>query len=104
MRKITERAELVELAAELGVRPDWHEPNEQDLTAVVFGQSFDNAGFWPKSVAPGLEDVAQEMHVVLYRTEWDDTGNISSRDPIATVNLATLFAWAAQPAGEVPMR
>ncbi len=54
-RRISTPAQLRDLAAELGVRPDWHEP-----------------GF--------------EMWVRLYK----------DGQPVADVNLATLFAWAAR--------
>lgn len=94
MRTITTRAELVELARELGVRADWHEPDEQNITAVVEGTHmfFDNAmppGHW---FGEGAERYA-ELHVVLHRTVWEDGAERLGR-PIAVVNLATLFAWA----------
>lgn len=94
MRKITTRAELVKLARELGVRPDWHEPDEQDLHATVVGKSFDNADFWgldprdPKSGGPEVE-----LHVILWHGELVD-GLWKKHQIVATVNLATLFAWA----------
>ena len=44
MERITSRARFVALAGELGVRMDWHEPDEQEVTAKVRGVSFDNAG------------------------------------------------------------
>lgn len=78
MRRITTRADLIELADELGVRPDWHEPDERDVTAIVKGATFDNAGFWPE---PGPYT---EMHVIIRK----------NGKPVAAVNLATLFAWA----------
>lgn len=30
IRRITEQRELAELAAQLRMRPDWHEPSEQE--------------------------------------------------------------------------
>lgn len=86
---ITERADLVELARQLGVRDDWHEPDERNLIARVEGQSFDNAGTWPRAYT-SVPDTAMEMHVIL--SVVDDNG----RNPqdVAAVNLATLFAWA----------
>lgn len=92
MKIITERQELVELAKELGVRPNWHEPDEQDLTALVDGHSFDDAGFWPN----GEGRVATELHVLLYKTEYNEVSGYNERsgEPIAAVNLTTLFAWA----------
>ncbi len=82
MKRINSRAELIALADELGVRPDWHEPDEQDVTARVFGKSFDSAGFWGDDRLNG--EPHEELHVELYR---DD-------QPVAAVNLAVLFAWA----------
>lgn len=82
---------LKDVAAVLGVRPDWHEPDEQEVTAKVFGSSFDNAGTWPYDpTLPGdlcrgnLDSEGLEMYVELCR----------SGHPIAQVNLATLFAMA----------
>ena len=80
---IDNRDDLVFFASEVGTRLDWHEPDEQDLTALVFGQSFDNAGFWGE---PTYEYYTNEMHVVLYVHHY----------PVAAVNLATLFAWATE--------
>lgn len=94
LRCLTERSELIALARELRVRPDWHEPDEQGLTAEVFGSSFDNAGFWPSSEQAG--SCALEQHVILYRaTEPGD--DLGKREPVAAVNLATLLAWASEP-------
>jgi hypothetical protein len=98
---ITTRAELVELARELKVRPDWHEPDEQNLTARVHGDSFDNAmapGEWH---GHGLDGVPRaELHVILYRVpSFYDYGGTEPA-PLAVVNLATLFAWATDPGGD----
>lgn len=80
MKRIKTKAELIALANELGVRPDWHEPDEQDVTVTVKGRRFDNAGFWPESSDP----CATERHVIIKQ----------AGKPVAAVNLATLFAWA----------
>ena len=82
MQMINSRAQLLKLKDELGVRNDWHEPDEQGVDARVYGQSFDNAGFWGPSLAPYQSHT--EQHVVLYK----------GGRPVAAVNLATLFAWA----------
>lgn len=96
LRCLTERHELVELARELQVRPDWHEPDERDLTAGVFGLNFDNAGFWPTREEAGERIV--ELHVILYRTtKYGPSGEPAEREPVAAVNLATLLAWASEP-------
>ena len=89
MKRVTTRQELLELKAELGVSMDWHEPDEQEVDARVYGQSFDNAGFWGPNVDPYLSYA--EMAVVLYK---EGRG-------VAIVNLATLFAWATGYEAEV---
>jgi hypothetical protein len=93
IKRIITRAELVELARELKMRPDWHEPDEQEVTAKVRGGSFDNAGSWGEGdflawtgmygARPRLEE-SLELWVILYQ----------DGQPVAEVNLATLFAWA----------
>jgi len=80
--RINTRGELLKLKEELGVRADWHEPDEQEVAAKVFGHGFDNAGFWGPGVDPYLPYA--EQHVVIYH----------SGVAVAAVNLATLFAWA----------
>lgn len=84
MKRITTKAELVALADELGVRPDWHEPDEQGVSATTHGVAFDNAGFWGKTYRSGDGHPFTERYAIL----WKDGRKI------ATVNLATLFAWA----------
>lgn len=80
MKRITKRSELIDLANKLGVRPEWHEPDEQSVTATVKGRRFDNAGFWPDASHPSI----LERHVILKQ----------NGKPVGAVNLATLFAWA----------
>lgn len=85
---INNRAQLVELARRLGVRRDWHEPDEREVTAKVFGENFDNAGFWGSHEKDanyaGAYMPSHEMFVQI-RVEGY---------PVAEVNLATLCAWA----------
>lgn len=86
MKMIKTKAEWTELARELGVRPDWHEPDEQNVTATTHGKSFDNAGFWGKtyrSTVDGYEFT--ERYVKIHK----------DGKAVAAVNLATLCAWAA---------
>jgi len=95
VKRITTRAGLRELARELEVRPDWHEPSEQNLTAEVHGTSFDNAmpaGEWYGAGADGVPRA--ELHVILYRVPSFADPYGSYETPLAVVNLATLFAWA----------
>lgn len=89
IRIIVKRDDLVEVARELGVRRDWHEPDEQEVTAKVFGTEFDNAGFWgpDRGNAYFRYQDREEMHVVLFK---DGT-------PVAAANLATVLAWATNP-------
>ena len=87
-KRITTRADLVTLARDLGVRPDWHEPDEQEVTATTEGVSFDNAGFWPKSSESS--DYPYHPSIIEMSVTLSKGGK-----PVAVVNLATLFAWAA---------
>lgn len=84
MRRIRTKAELTALTKELGVAGDWHEPDNQDVTATVHGDSFDNAGFWPEGQGLSNSD-RTEMHVILHK----------DGKPVAAVNLATLISWAS---------
>ena len=80
--------QLQEVAALLGVRPDWHEPDEQEVTATFDGHCFDNAGFWPRSEqSEGIrEHNSSEMCILLHKE-----GRL-----VAMINLATLFAIACR--------
>lgn len=82
MKRINTRADLVRLAEELELGADWREPDESGVTAKVHGVSFDNAGFWPADELRGKAPL--EQHVILKK----------DGEPVAAVNLATLFAWA----------
>lgn len=80
--------QLQEVASMLGVRPDWHEPDEQEVSAKFDGHCFDNAGFWPSSeVSKSIaENEGSEMCVILKK----------AGQPVAMINLATLFAIACR--------
>ncbi len=92
IQRVETRDDLIALANRLGVRPDWHEPDEQEVTASVHGGSFDNAGYWGEReyaawiTKYGLKraDRSIEMWVTLYQ----------DGHPVAEVNLASLFAFA----------
>lgn len=88
VKVIHNRDELVALANVLGVRPDWHEPDEQEVTAECRGKSFDNAGFYGMEREAEMlsrgSDLAVEQYVRLFQ----------DGQPVADVPLATLFAWA----------
>jgi len=91
IKRIDTRADLQKLQAELGLRKDWHEPDEQGVSAKVEGKIFDNAGFWgeyfKKEQArqkPSVFSNLSEQYVTIYK----------DKKPVAEVNLATLFAMA----------
>lgn len=85
MITIKTKKELLELKKIFQVRDDWHEPDEQDLTAKCVGNKFDNAGF------------DDEKHIVL---SWGQGTKIEYR-----INLATLLALATDHEdGSVPLR
>ena|ERR1700760_443278 len=89
--KIQTRGQLQELAARLRVRPDWHEPNEQNVTAEVHGTpgDLDNAGFWGHDRDGNLDTYGkgrQELWVEIF----------ADGKPVAEINLACLLAWASE--------
>jgi len=71
---------------ENNLRDDWHEPDESEVTAEVYGKKFDNAGFWGvnEHLRGEIKEKNMEMWVLL-RVDGD---------PAAEVNLATLFSLA----------
>jgi len=87
LRQIHTREEFIELSKELGVRADWHEPDEQEVDVRVYGRSFDNAGFWPQQAGRPLPGEIVERYVVF----------LKDGKRVAAVNLATLCAWASEP-------
>jgi hypothetical protein len=89
--RINDRNQLRAIARRLGVSPDWHEPDQQDITARVHGDNLDNAGFWGRredgATLSTFGDGQQELWVELFQ----------NGEPAAEINLATLLAWAAEP-------
>lgn len=86
MKAINTRQELGILADELGTRPDWHEPDEQGLTARVTGYQLDNA------MGSDPEHNRWELLVLIEKARED--GGLP--DIVASINLATLLAWASE--------
>lgn len=84
-RIIDTQADLKRLAKDLGVRDDWHEPDEEGVDAVVRGNSFDNAGFWPEGISLERGRKLLEKHVVIKQNGKE----------VAVINLATLLAMAS---------
>lgn len=78
MRNIQNLADLARWANDHGLRPDWHEPDEQGVSARVVGDHLDNA------MGSTIEHNVGELNVVLTVNGKDD----------AVVNLATLLGWA----------
>jgi hypothetical protein len=79
---IWDRAQFIELAGKLGVRDNWHEPDEQEVTVTVTGHTFDNAGF-PSGSVPAYPEI-EELTVTFIR----------NGEPVARILLATLCAFA----------
>lgn len=96
MIRISSRQELIDFQRTHGLRYDWHEPDEQNITARVEGVSFDNAGFWPTD--PSTDRRTTELHVIFSRTEWtaeaQRNGEPEIMEDLACVNLAYLCAWS----------
>ena len=91
--QIQTKEELQLLALYLGVRDDWHEPDEQDLTVEIHGTEFDNAGFW------GSREVKLQEKDNFYSKGYKPMLEIwvticKGGKPIAEVNMATLLAFA----------
>jgi hypothetical protein len=89
MKRIQQRHQLIQLADDLGVRPDWHEPDEQEVSALCVGDDFDNAGFWPAGRGfrgPSGKGETTEKHVIIWK----------GGQAVAAVNLASLLAWASE--------
>jgi hypothetical protein len=81
--------DLAKFASDHNLRPDWHEPDEQGVEALWYGERLDNAmgaGWMPDTnVTEG------EVNVIL----------LVNGKREAVVNLADLLAWAAQAAQAV---
>jgi hypothetical protein len=84
MQRIRTRDELIALSSELGMGI-CHELDEMGVTAETRGTVFDNAGGWPIEDRP--DRGVWEIHVIIKK----------DGEPVAAVNLATLFAWATEP-------
>jgi len=71
---LLEKADLKKLVKALGVRPDWHEPDEQGVTIKFVNGSFDNACH--------SDD---EAHIIVYQDKVEK----------ARINVASLLGWAS---------
>lgn len=82
IRVIQTRAQLIALQQEMLVGPDWHEPDQVDIDAIVGGRDLDNA--YTSPVPEFVHTDAEPLYVVLRHR----------KTPVAYVNLAMLLAWA----------
>jgi hypothetical protein len=99
VKLIMTRAQMMLFAQEHGLRLDWHEPDEQGITARVEGTplDFDNAGYWPMDLGFGDGNPRRaELHVIFSELCEEEGQQRRGRD-LAAVNLATLCAWASEP-------
>lgn len=101
MRNIETRAELRAFAAEYGLRADWHEPDEVDVSvALAAGSHFDNATSDPTAdfaLMPDGEDENGAPRRRAVPTEQHAEHGVFllvNGEAVAAVNLATLFAMA----------
>lgn len=84
MQHINTKEEFEEFSQRVGARRDWHEPDEQQITARVSGTHLDNAmGANPYSNCG-------EMVVIFERIHPEE----GEQTQFASVNLANLLAWA----------
>lgn len=77
-----------------GIRSDWHEPDEQEITATVIGHNLDNAMTHVGDVYDHDESW-KSLTVVLHEQATDSNSVVTgSGKPLAYVNLAQLLSWA----------
>lgn len=88
---IREPYDLMMFRNQHGVREDWHEPDNQNISARIIGRHLDNA--MGSTTRHEHTDWGGEFNVVL--TRMDETDREIQED-LAVVNLATLLSWAAQ--------
>lgn len=75
---------MADLAHDLGVRPDWHEPDNQGVGARIRGNHLDNAmGSTISDI--GEDNTSGEFNIVITHDGED----------VAVINLANLLAWAS---------
>jgi len=83
MKNITSKKEFLELKKSLGVRDDWHEPDEQGVTVNMIMGSKSHCCF-----QDGFDNAfcnEREHHIIIMKNS----------KPVASVNLALLCAWAS---------
>ena len=86
---IRDAEQLAALADRLGLRRDWHEPDEQEVSARLVGTHLDNAmgpGFIRGKSDTELEDPMTEFYAII---EHDG-------EQVAAVSICSLLAWASE--------
>jgi hypothetical protein len=83
---VSTRDKLRSFAEKYGLREDWHEPDEQEVSAVVRGRKLDNA-YGDEGSALYWPDEAPYEKVVVLKV---------GREEVLQVNLATILALACQ--------
>lgn len=91
---IREPYDLMMFRDEHGLRVDWHEPDEKNISARIIGRHLDNA--MGSTTRHEHADWGGEFNVVLTFVEYDEESNEHTSRDLAVVNLATLLSWAAQ--------
>lgn len=91
MKRINNAKELNELAKELRVRPDWHEPDEQEVNARIIGSHLDNA----MGADPDADDDPDGSVRTRHWGEYNVVITKKGKD-VAVVNLAELLAWGCR--------
>lgn len=94
MKRIVDAAELAGVARQLGVRTDWHEPGEQNVSAYAAGTHLDNAmppaTWYPRIRPPHDCEPHAELYVMISQQKDGNYEPVA----IAAVLVADLLAWA----------
>lgn len=91
LNRIHSARALEEFRQAYGIRNDWHEPDEQGITAYVLGDHLDNA------MGATVEHGCGELQVVIAHEVESEEGTSFDKAtfrPVAAVNLANLLSWA----------
>ena len=94
MKRINSAKELNELAKELRVRPDWHEPDEQEVNARIIGSHLDNA----MGADPDADKKVDDPDGSVRTLHWGEYNVVITKKgkDVAVVNLAELLAWGSR--------
>ena len=94
MKLINSAKELNELAKELGVRLDWHEPDEQEVNVRIIGSHLDNA----MGADPDADEKVDVSHYPDGTLHWGEYNVVITKEgkDVAVVNLAELLAWGSR--------